>query len=275
MTLIVGIKAKDGIVVASDGAATLGSMGQQTAQQPTKKLYIVKDKIVVGVSGPVGLGQSLRAKIESMWNDGSFAGKKPHEARSLMSRGFREYILPELEVARVAGATIGNVALSSALSSTLVALPISSELCLIQFDQQGASEEATEEIPFVCIGNGQSIADPFLAFLRRVFWADHQPTIDEALFAAIWAVNHAIQVHPGGVAEPMQVITITQAGQLTKIREISPEELIEHKSAVSVAENGMKNSLKKFKDSMAGEATGSEIPTPVPAVEPNVKGQGK
>ena len=46
MTLIVGIKCSDGIVVAADGAATLGSFGQQTAKQPVKKLCFIGDDVL-------------------------------------------------------------------------------------------------------------------------------------------------------------------------------------------------------------------------------------
>lgn len=55
MALIVGIKCKDGIVMGSDGAATLRTMGQSTIIQPTKKLEIISNSIVLGVSGPIGV----------------------------------------------------------------------------------------------------------------------------------------------------------------------------------------------------------------------------
>lgn len=65
MTLIVGIKCDDGIVLGADGAATLGVMGQSTVRQATKKLDILKESVVVGVSGPVGLAQRIRGEIET------------------------------------------------------------------------------------------------------------------------------------------------------------------------------------------------------------------
>lgn len=261
MTLIIGIKCKDGIVMAADGAATLGSMGQSTALQPTKKLSIIKDKIIVGVSGPVGLGQMLKGKMESIWDNGLLSGKKCHEAMSVISQGFREYIMPELQVAQVARNTIGNAGLTSALSSTVVALPVSGELCLLQFDQQGAPEQTTEELPFVSIGSGQSIADPFLGLLRRISWSDHQPTLNEGLFAAIWTLDHAIKVNPGGVAEPMQIMIMQQEDSKTTIKELSEAELSEHREAVRSAEKVMADSLTNFKKSISGE-DGATIPEP-------------
>src|SRR5262245_30654943 len=65
----------------------------------------------------------------------------------------------------------------TALSKTMVALPIKRKLCLFQFDYSGAPEEATAELPFIALGSGQPIADPFLAFLKRILWKDHRPTV--------------------------------------------------------------------------------------------------
>ena len=59
MTLIIGIKCKDGIVLGADGAATLGAMGQRTILQPMKKLEIISSAMVLGVSGP----RRIRAEI--------------------------------------------------------------------------------------------------------------------------------------------------------------------------------------------------------------------
>jgi len=78
----------------------------------------------------------------------------------------------ETDIARCIAQSLGPMAIQRALTTTLVALPLGHSTCLFQFDEQGAPEEATQELPFVSIGSGQPIADPFLAFLRRIFWPD-------------------------------------------------------------------------------------------------------
>ena len=67
MTLIVGIKSRDGIVMGADGGATLGDIPQTTVMQPIKKLEIISESVVIGTSGHVGLGQQFRAAIEKVW----------------------------------------------------------------------------------------------------------------------------------------------------------------------------------------------------------------
>ena len=70
MTLIVGIKCTEGIVVGADGAATLGNAtGTRTVIQPVNKLHILQDRIIMGVSGQVGLGQLYCDRVEGLWRD--------------------------------------------------------------------------------------------------------------------------------------------------------------------------------------------------------------
>lgn len=259
MTLIVGIKCKEGIVMAADGAATLGSMGQTTALQPVKKLSVLQSKMVIGVSGAVGLGQRLTGSLNKIWEGGQLSGKKSYEAMAIISNGFREHILPELQVAQAARGAIGNSSLSDALTASLVALPISGSLCLFQFDPQGSPEESTDTLPFVSVGSGQQYADPFLGFLRRVFWSSSPPAIADGIFAAMWTLLHVIYVNPGGVAEPIQLVTLQQNGRDTEIKEYTEEELHEHREAVANAELHLNQYSEKLRPSMDAP----EIPEPV------------
>ena len=130
MTLIVAIKCTDGVVVGADGAAPLGSLGQRTVRQPVKKLTILSNQIVVGVSGPVGLGQRITHKIGKAWDEKLLAGKQPAEAMSLLRIALWDDVHMELKVAAAATPAIGQqAALQSALASTVVALPIHKSHC--------------------------------------------------------------------------------------------------------------------------------------------------
>lgn len=57
MTVVIGLKCSQGIILGSDGAATLGSMGLRTIVQPTTKLSLIENKAIFGFSGQVGLSQ--------------------------------------------------------------------------------------------------------------------------------------------------------------------------------------------------------------------------
>ncbi len=180
MTLIVGVKCSDGIVMGADGAATSGTMGTQTIrQQVRKKLKIVADSIVVGTSGPVGLGQRFADEVETHWKTGLLFRDEINQAyrtsAGLMTflRGhFWKHIDLEIQIARAASQVLPlNLTMVDALATTLIAIPVPNvgAPSLSHFDPQAFPEEASDDLPFFAVGSGQLIADPFLAFMRRLF----------------------------------------------------------------------------------------------------------
>ena len=69
MTLIIGILCDQGVVMAADSAATLVSVdGTSTIQQPVHKLRVFDNRVILGVSGPIGLGQFLGYEIQQYCN---------------------------------------------------------------------------------------------------------------------------------------------------------------------------------------------------------------
>ncbi len=256
MTLIVGIKCSDGVVLGADGAATVGVLGQPTIRQQTaRKLIIVQEHVVVGVSGPVGLGQRFCHEVDALWSASKLSGKKPVESGLIIADALRKHIVVEMNVAGAARNAIGPVAGNDVLSACLVALPCSKDPTLIQFDQQGAPEVATKDLPFVAIGSGEAIADPFLALLRRVCWPGRLPSLQEGVLAACWTLDHAIKTHPGGVAEPMQIVTLQAGG---KARELADVDLAEHRQAIEGAEGA----LTTYMTGLYAAPTTNEVPAP-------------
>lgn len=261
MTLIVGVKCSDGIVLAADSAATLGAFGDSTiVQNSASKLTVLAGRLIVGTSGHLGLGQRIASVVESLWNNKEFSGVTSVDAMVKLGVAFRQHLFMEAAAAREYAPLVGpGVAARSALSQTLVAMPVSRRLSLFQFDHQGAPEEATEHLPFVSIGNGQRIADPFLAFMRRIFWPPGLPGVREGVFAGVWTLQHAIETHPGGVGGTVCVAVIEagKQGEWTA-RHLEDLEVAEHLQAIAVAEG----TLRDFRTSLAPGPASMGAPTP-------------
>src|SRR5882762_8782723 len=51
-----------------------------------------------------------------------------------------------------------------------------------------------DDLWFASTGSGQSITDPFLALLRKVYWRDEAPSLQGGIFTALWALQHACEV---------------------------------------------------------------------------------
>ena len=121
MTLIVGFKCSDGLVVGADSGATMGDVsGLRTIMQPMTKIQIVADKAIVGVSGPVGLGQLYVDCISRIHNefrtlDVSAICRKARDE-------FRKDAEIAMRMAAMAAQVLGASARAGAITTTLVAL---------------------------------------------------------------------------------------------------------------------------------------------------------
>lgn len=262
MTLIVGIKCQDGIVLGGDGAATYTTpLGQsQTIKQPHPKLCIIGEAVILGVSGPVGLGQSYRAEIEAEIKNRNNrpSWKTISDARSFLHEKMWKHAGQAWKNAGVVAETVGpGPASQSAVHQSLVAFPVRNGPCLLLFDHQCQAEEATEHLPFLTVGSGQPAADPFLAFVRRVFWEKTMPSVDEGIFAATWTLEHCIEAQPGGIAHPIQIVTLRKDGNKNwGATQLSDDELGEHKEMINTVMSEMRNACK----STAVESTTSPLP---------------
>ena len=243
MTLIVGIRCEDGIVLGADSASTnVTSMGQRTSMQPTEKLDIIDDKIVLGVSGHIGLAQLFQAEIQKLWSEKKgLSGLEISEAMVKLSEAIRSHLKREFGFIRHVKEAIGNLALEEVITQTVIALPIRKKPCLIEFTKQGAPEEKNEKLPTVAIGSAQQIVDPFLGFLRRIFWPKRLPTLAEGRLAACWALDYGIKSAPGGVGEPKHLVVLekNEKGEWETRR--LTQEVHEHEEALDDIERHMAN----------------------------------
>lgn len=262
MTLLIGVKCSDGVVIGADGAATLGdSLGQRTVIQPMTKLQVIQNRIVMGVSGQVGLSQLYCDRVEGLWKEGRLGREVglPDVMRLLHNAIYQD---AQHAIAGAAASVpfMGGNAAVLAITGSLVALPVggvNGRPELIQCNHLGMGEAATKDLPYVAIGSGQALADPFLAFLRHIFWAGSLPKLADGVFATVWTLLHAIRVTPGGVSEPIQVATLAYKGHELFAAELSTGQLQEHRQNVQEAESYLAN----FRES-------PQTPSPLPAPPP-------
>jgi len=200
LTIIVGIKCEEGIVIAGDTRVTMGILGQQTTKQDIPSKIEIPDghPIILGFSGHVGLSQKIKMALTNEW--GGIKGGNHLAARNRLRDVMWAQIGPELEHGGIAARVVGaQVAQQTAICVSLVALPIQGKPTLLSFDQQCAAEEVTLDLPFISIGSGAGTADPFVAFVKEALWADRAPkTVHQGTLGAIWTLDYVIGKYPGG-----------------------------------------------------------------------------
>jgi hypothetical protein len=120
-------------------------------------------------------------------------------------------------------------------------------------------EFKTDSIWFVSMGCGQPITDPFLGLMRRVFWKDGLPGVTDAIFVAVWTLQHAIDLNTGGINGPIQMAVIRRdKGNGHFLAQLlSDSDLQEHLNNVEAAEIY----LSQYKDILLGKTISSQVPT--------------
>jgi len=228
MTAIVGIRCRDGIVLGADGSATFGGGRLRTIEQPTDyKIQIVEGRILVAGTGEVGLGQRFVRVVERMHADKGFKGNPTDVA---------------VQIAQKTIADFGATQAEKGAYGALLAYPVEDKPHLAEFAVKDLQPELKDDHLWYCsMGNAQPITDPFLGFVRRVFWRAGPPTVAEGVFAALWTLRQAIELNPGGVGgEPVVGVLVRGRDAKLAARCLTKDELAEQQDAVEAAEEHLR-----------------------------------
>ena len=223
MTVLVGVLCADGIVVGADSAATFVAGKTRTVEQPTRKIEIVQDHVVVATTGPVGMGQRFATLIEDQFKEKLFSGTRPVDVG-------RKICQSAIEDFKSTDAPKGEF-------GALVAYANGDRPQLIEFaiaDMQ--PELKNENLWYVSMGSGQPIADPFLGLMRRAFCPDAPPRLSTGLFMTAWTLQHTIDVNPGGIKEPLRLAAVQRnAKGKYQAEYLGEDRLSEHVKCVDAA----------------------------------------
>ena len=225
MTLIVGVKCRDGVVIGTDSALTLGISTQvPTIEQPLrKKIDIVQNRVIVAGTGQFGLGQRFVAQVDHYWPTSANRNLSAIEIGKRLSKA----ALDDFAETNMGPGAYG----------ALVALPCQKSFELIEFALADFQPEVkTEDYWYASMGSGQAVADPLLGFMRHTFWGDSPPSRQDGVFAVTMVLTLGCQMATLGVAPPIQMAVLRkdEKGKLLA-RRISEEELLEHETNVGSA----------------------------------------
>jgi hypothetical protein len=242
VTSIVGVLCQDGAVIGTDSATTLGGRAR-TIEQRTEKLDIVGDgEIILAGAGLLGLRQRFRDIVEEASRLGLLKKSRPMElVKWLSATALKDF---------------ASTHAPQGFFGAMLAFPSQNSPFICMFDPEYFQPEFIEErLWYDSMGSAKPITDPFLALMRKAFWTSGPPLIYDAIFAVTWALEHAIEVNPGGVNEPIRIAVLEKHQDRLKARHLSNGELLEHKQNVSAAYDA----LRKFRVRQAA-VTAADLP---------------
>ncbi|TGD95862.1 hypothetical protein [Methylobacterium nonmethylotrophicum] len=206
MTVIVGALCSDGIVIGADSMSTSGNGRSPLIQvRSDDKIRVIGGKVIVVGTGSIGLAQRFEAIVEQSWREEVFERGCQECGTSIAALARHEFTTSGVHFSPGAGLDFG----------AMVAAPIRDAPELIEFNTFDLQpERKTRRRHWVAMGAGQTLADPFLAFVSRVLWDGREPTVAAATVGLCWAIEHAIHYAPGGVGPPVRLAVLRrEAGE--------------------------------------------------------------
>jgi hypothetical protein len=238
--------------------------GLPPARQWAKKLRVINDLAVLGVSGHDGLAQEMALSLERCLADGRHDSHEEvlrSEIRDALATPVQRTVAIHRTLQGLPG--YGITTTDYVLSQSLVAVPFGKSLRLYVLDPDCSLTEITEELSWVAIGNARAIAEPFLAFLRHILWGGGLPSTAHGELAAYWSVRHAMEYYPAGLARPIQ-LTVMSLGRKDSVEvvERGERELAILDQTVEASVDAIRRSFGAQHTKPAG--SGSAPPTPPP-----------
>lgn len=247
------------MVLGSDSAATFAAGASPTiGQQMVTKVHDLRGQALFTSTGAIGISQTVRDLVTEAITTNEFKNASSHaRAMKVLEDIIRNRLEKTFEAAASSAALLGTQAAGiDVLARYLVAARVGKVPCLFELNHLGVGEEKTAELPFVALGSGQMIADPFLAFLKRILWSSRPPTVAEGRFVAAWTIIHAVKTNPGGIGGSFQLSTLSLDGDKAKIENL--HDSAHHTEMVLAAEK----SLKDFCDGFGRPDNAPDSPRP-------------
>lgn len=249
MTVVVGFLCHDGIVIGADSMLTPSMGGINVGHHKGQKVHQLDGGQLFAFAGDQG--QAARFQHMAHVNHALPSQEQfPIDYALKLSAG----IINQFNSTGLAGAVSINALLS---------FPHGGEIHLCAFEGMMQPRLLDRHHYYVALGSGKLSADPFLRFLVDIFCTSGPPSVREAVLLSSWAIQHVIDTNPGGVAEPIKIVTCernaSSGGWLT--RELSANEIDDQGQAIESA----RQSLRDWRDSLAPPANGAPPANPVPA----------
>jgi 20S proteasome alpha/beta subunit len=225
MTAIVGVICKKGVVIGADSSVTFASGQMRTIEQKTKKIKIIDGKYIIAGTGSVGLGQRFVDELEKTIKSSVAprSGPPSEYCRLITQQCLKNFMSTNVQQGQF---------------GALFAFPLTGKHHLCEFDTTSLQPELkTEDLWYVSIGSGQAITDPFLGFIRKMFWSDGEPDLNMGIFATLWTLQHAVDMNTGGINGPIDIAVLEcLPGNKIEARFLSDAEIEEHVSNIQELE---------------------------------------
>ncbi len=195
MGLVVGLVCTDGVVIGSDSSRPHSSGDTPEPEGPVQKTYVIGGDVLLGSTGQVGLVQRLEMLLRELREDSRFPEWDHFViARSLVADAWKEFQATRSDLTGF-GALVGFRCVTGV------------HLCELRAGDLQPEFKGPDSW-FTALGPGRATANSLLGLLARTVFQNRTPMLSEGILAAVWALDHARQLHPGWIRRPFLVAVL-------------------------------------------------------------------
>lgn len=192
MGLVVGLVCEDGVVIGSDSSRPNTDLGTPEPSGPVQKTYVIGGDVLLSTTGNVGFAQRLEMVLRELREDSRFPEWDHFViARSLVADAWKEFQATRSQLGSF-GALIGFRCITGV------------HLCELHPGDLQPEFKGPDNW-FTALGPARATAHSLLGLLRRTVFQARRPRLSEGVFLAVWALEHACQLHPGWIRRPFHV----------------------------------------------------------------------
>jgi len=212
MTLIIALKCKDGIVMASDGQATGFSTGGPIRQK-IQKIFKLTDNILFGASGSVGTVQKSKEIFERFAQQ--LNNKFDLDIRDQIRQSLFQIMKNEFDRHKA----FHGKSEGAPLADILICIKLKNGNCKIWHITPDCAEEFLDELGYGCSG----IGDTFAYTLLKNYYSPEMD-IERGKLVAYRVIKEAIEIGAFGLGEPIDIWTLNK--ETGEIKELAKEEIM-------------------------------------------------
>lgn len=197
MTLVLAIRCREGVVLASDGQVTADTPGQPT-RQPRRKLFDVGGRVAWGAAGSTGLQQTLESELAELNGQVADAAKLRQRLAAtvipIQQRAVEQYVAQP-------GTRPPDLACLFCWCDDRGAW-------ILELPSTGGDHQLHDS--YAAIGTGGIFANFAMASIAHLETAEM--TLEQAKMVAYKAIADAIEVAAVYLGPPIQMYAVTAAG---------------------------------------------------------------
>ena len=219
MTLILGLDCADGLLLASDGQATIGTSGQHL-KGPCEKIFCAWNNVAWGGSGQVGIIQRVEQALCARFaSPDDLDNKQTHVVRELLASAVAEVVRPLLTGRYIQGPG------SDPFTSYLFVGHVPQGSFILEIGPDLVDEDHIAR-GYSAIGSGDIF--PYFALTGLAHFNVRQTRLAGAKLIAYRVVDNAISAAATGLGYPIQMIEIkkpTKSGEPATAHKLDEGEL--------------------------------------------------